>query len=81
MLSSAFEAHLAQISLQQNDDMRRISAGAALIVVPTFIAGVFGMNFASMPFLDWRIGFWLSLAMMGMSVAGLWWFFRRAGWF
>ncbi|UDY25172.1 magnesium/cobalt transporter CorA [Nocardioides sp. Kera G14] len=80
MLSSAFEAHLAQISVQQNDDMRKISAGAALVVVPTFIAGVYGMNFEHMPELDWSLGYPMALLIMAASVSGLWWFFKRSGW-
>ena len=45
LLSTAFDAHLAQISVQQNEDMRKISAGVGLVAVPTLIAGVYGMNF------------------------------------
>ncbi|MEX0427097.1 magnesium/cobalt transporter CorA [Nocardioides sp. DS6] len=81
LLSSAFESHLARISLQQNDDMRKISAGAALVVVPTLIAGVYGMNFHHMPELGWRFGYLYALLLMAASVAGLWVFFRKSGWF
>lgn len=80
LLSSAFEAHLAQISVQQNDDMRKISAGAALVVVPTLIAGVYGMNFTHMPELDWTYGYPFALALMASVAAGLWYFFKRSGW-
>ena len=80
LLSSAFEAHLARISVQQNDDMRKISAGAALVVVPTLIAGVYGMNFDHMPELHWQLGYlWAIFLMVGTS-AGLLWFFKRSGW-
>ena len=54
LLSTAFDAHLARISVQQNDDMRKISAGVGLVAVPTLIAGVYGMNFEHMPELGWR---------------------------
>jgi len=81
LLSSAFEAHLAQLSLQQNDDMRKISAGAAMIVVPTLIAGIYGMNFTHMPELDWRFGYPFALLLMGGVITGMWIFFRRSGWF
>ena len=80
LLSSAFEAHLAQISVQQNDDMRKISAGAALVVVPTLIAGVYGMNFRHMPELEWTLGYPFALLLMASVVAGLWVFFKRSGW-
>jgi magnesium transporter len=80
LLSSAFDAHLAAISVQQNDDMRKISAGAALVVVPTLIAGVYGMNFTHMPELGWSLGYPFALALMlGVSL-GLLWFFKRSGW-
>ncbi len=55
LLSTAFDAHLAQISVQQNEDMRKISAGAAMVAVPTLIAGVYGMNFHHMPELLWQL--------------------------
>jgi len=80
LLSTAFEAHLARISVQQNEDMRKISAGAALVVVPTLIAGIYGMNFDHMPELHWQFGYvWALLVMVGTS-AGLLWFFKRSGW-
>ncbi len=80
LLSTAFEAHLARISVQQNDDMRKISAGAALVVVPTLIAGVYGMNFDVMPELHWQFGYaWAMFLMLGTSL-GLLWFFKRSGW-
>ncbi|GGR53201.1 magnesium transporter [Nocardioides luteus] len=81
LLSSAFQAHMAQLSLQQNEDMRRISAGAALVVVPTLIAGIYGMNFTHMPELSWTFGYPFSLLLMAAVVAGLWIFFRKSGWF
>lgn len=80
LLSSAFEAHLAQISVQQNDDMRKISAGAALVVVPTLIAGIYGMNFEHMPELEWTFGYPFSLVVMATVVGGLWVFFKKSGW-
>nr|WP_157347576.1 magnesium/cobalt transporter CorA [Nocardioides sp. MAH-18] len=80
LLSSAFDAHLAQISVQQNDDMRKISAGAALIVVPTFIAGVYGMNFHHMPELGWTFGYPFALLLMATVAGGLWVWFKKSGW-
>ena len=81
LLSSALDAHVARVSVQQNEDMRRISAGAALIVVPTFLAGVWGMNFRHMPELDWPWGYPMALTIMALSVIVLWVAFRRSGWF
>ena len=80
LLTTAFDAHIAQISVQQNEDMRKISAGAALIVVPTLIAGIYGMNFDFMPELHWTFGYaWALFLMFGVSGV-LFWFFKKSGW-
>ena len=55
LLSSAHDAHMARISVQQNDDMRKISAWVAIAAVPTLIAGIYGMNFDHMPELHWQL--------------------------
>jgi magnesium transporter len=80
LLSTAFDAHLAQISVQQNEDMRKISAGVGLVAAPTLIAGVYGMNFTHMPELRWQYGYLYSIVLMVVTVAGLWVFFKRSGW-
>lgn len=80
LLSSAFDAHLAQIQVQQNEDMRKISAGAALVVVPTLIAGIYGMNFEHMPELGWSFGYAYALLLMLGTSLGLLWLFKRSGW-
>jgi magnesium transporter len=80
LLSTAFEAHLAEIQVQQNNDMRKISAGAALLLLPTLIAGVYGMNFDHMPELGWQLGYlWALFLMVGSSVV-LWAWFKKSGW-
>lgn len=81
LLTTAFDAHLSRIAVQQNDDMRKISAGAALVVVPTLIAGVYGMNFEHMPELGWSFGYPFALLLMIATVSGLWVMFKRSGWF
>ena len=81
LLTSVFDAHVARISLQQNSDMRRISAVAALVVGPTLVAGIYGMNFRHMPELDWQYGYPMALVLMAAIVAGLSVFFKRSGWF
>jgi magnesium transporter len=80
LLSTAFDAHLARISVQQNEDMRKISAGAALIVVPTLIAGIYGMNFDHMPELHWTYGYPFAIALMVGVSSVLLWFFKKSGW-
>jgi magnesium transporter len=80
LLSTAFDAHIARISVQQNEDMRKISAGAALIVVPTLIAGVYGMNFDHMPELHWTYGYPFALLLMVGVSLGLFAWFKKSGW-
>ena len=82
-------AHLAQITVQQNSDMRRISAWVAIAAVPTMIAGIYGMNFDYMPELsasiglgdgEFRYGYFVVLAVMGLVCGGLYRAFKRSGW-
>lgn len=80
LLTSILEANLALQSVRQNEVVRKISAYAALIAVPTFLASVYGMNFDHMPELDWSLGYPLVLVVMAAVVATLYRFFRRAGW-
>ncbi len=80
LLSTAFEAHLAGIQVQQNEDMRKISAGVGLVAAPTLIAGVYGMNFQDMPELGWFLGYPFALALMVFTSGGLWVFFKKSGW-
>jgi magnesium transporter len=80
LLTAAFEAHLAQITIQQNDDMRKISAAVGLVAAPTLVAGVYGMNFDHMPELGWLLGYPLSLLLMFGSSLAIWIIARRAGW-
>ena len=80
LLTSILEANLALLSVRQNEVVRTISACAALIAVPTFMASIWGMNFVDMPELDEPWGYWVALAFMALVVVGLWRFFRRIQW-
>jgi magnesium transporter len=80
LLSSALGAHLARVSVQQNDDMRKISAWVAIAAVPTTIAAVYGMNFENMPELRWYYGYFVCVAAMALACTTLYAAFRRAGW-
>jgi len=79
-LTSILQANLAQVTVQQNDDVRRISAIVAIIAVPTMIAGIYGMNFEHMPELKSTLGYPLVLALMLVLCLALYRYFRRAGW-
>jgi magnesium transporter len=80
LLTDILSAHLAQISVQQNSDMRKISAWVAIAAVPTMIAGIYGMNFENMPELHWGYGYYLAVALMALICVGLYRAFRRSGW-
>ncbi len=80
LLSSAFDAHMAQISIQQNDDMRRISATIGLIAAPALIGTIYGMNFVHMPELDWKFGYPMALLLMALASLTIWILSKRAGW-
>ena len=80
LLSTAFEAHLAQITIQQNDDMRRISATIGLIAAPALIGAIYGMNFEHMPELDWKLGYPMALGLMALASLTVWLVSKRAGW-
>ena len=80
LLASAFQAHLTRLSVQQNEDMRKISAWVAIAAAGTLVAGVYGMNFENMPELRWHYGYFLCLALMVAISLGLYKFFKKSGW-
>jgi magnesium transporter len=80
LLSSMLEANLAQVTLRQNEDMRKISAWVAIAAVPTAVAGIYGMNFEHMPELTWTIGYPLVLVIITVACLFLYRKFKAAGW-
>jgi magnesium transporter len=80
LLGSALHANLTQVSVRQNEDIRKISAWVAILAVPTMIAGIYGMNFEHMPELDSRYGYPAVLALIAVVCALLYRRFRQAGW-
>ena len=80
LLAGVLQANLTQVSVRQNEDMRRISAWVAIIAVPTAVAGIYGMNFAHMPELEWRYGYPAVLLLILAVCVGLFIRFRRVGW-
>jgi magnesium transporter len=80
LLTAVLQANLTQVSVRQNEDMRKISAYVAMAAVPTMIAGIYGMNFDHMPELRWTFGYPLVVALMAGIVGILFWRFKRAGW-
>jgi magnesium transporter len=80
LLDSILQARLAQVGIDQNNDMRKIAAWAAIAALQTAIAGIYGMNFDNMPELHWRYGYWGVIALMVLGAVGLHRLFRRSGW-
>lgn len=80
LLDSILQAHLAQVTVAQNEDMRKITAWAAIIAVPTMVCGVYGMNFDHMPELRWAYGYPLSLGVITLACFLIHRGFRRNGW-
>ena len=77
---TAIQVALAMVATGQGEITRRLAAYAALVAVPTMIAGVYGMNFEHMPELKWQFGYPLSVGMMVVLDLFLFWRFRKAGW-
>ncbi|MEU6350500.1 magnesium and cobalt transport protein CorA [Streptomyces sp. NPDC047072] len=80
LLNSILQAHLAQVTVAQNEDMRKITAWAAVIAVPTMVCGVYGMNFDHMPELHWTFGYPLVMGVIAVACLVLYRGFRRNGW-
>ncbi|MFK4150193.1 magnesium and cobalt transport protein CorA [Streptomyces sp. NPDC004065] len=80
LLNSILQAHLARVTVTQNEDMRKITAWAAVIAVPTMVCGVYGMNFTDMPELHWRFGYPLVIGVISAACLVLYRGFRRNGW-
>jgi magnesium transporter len=80
MLSAALEANIMTASVEQNEVMKKLAAYAAMLAVPTAIAGVYGMNFEFMPELHWKYGYLFALGVMGGACGYLYRRFVKAGW-
>jgi magnesium transporter len=80
MVITAMQVNLAMISLSETVVTKRLAAYAALVAVPTMIAGIYGMNFKNMPELDWAWGYPASVVIMIAIDAYLWVKFKRASW-
>jgi len=80
LLNSILQARLAQVTVDQNHDMRKIASWAAIAAMQTAIAGIYGMNFKVMPELQWTFGYPIILIVMFGSAIALYRLFRRSGW-
>jgi magnesium transporter len=80
LLSNILTVNFTIVGIQQNDQTKKISAWAAIVIVPTLIAGIYGMNFDNMPELHWRFGYLFALSLMALAALFLYVRFKRSGW-
>ena len=80
LLTTLVMSSTARQDLQQNRDMRKISAWVAIAAVPTMIAGIYGMNFDNLPELHWQYGYFLVLGVMAGACGLMYRAFKRSGW-
>jgi len=78
--SSATQMNLAMVQIGESEVTKRFAAYAALVAVPTMVAGVYGMNFEHMPELKWEYGYAFSIALMVLVDLFIFWRFRKSGW-
>ncbi|WP_051426025.1 CorA family divalent cation transporter [Jiangella gansuensis] len=71
---------LTEASYEQNEELKKISAWAAILFAPTLVGTIYGMNFTHMPEVDWVFGYPMAILLMAMVCAGLFVVFRRRGW-
>ncbi len=81
LLASALEANLSVTSNNLNAVMKRLTAFTVIIMVPTLIAGIYGMNFHFMPELSWPVGYPFALGIMAVAMIGVAALFRHNDWF
>lgn len=79
-LDAVVSSHESNVSTRQNRDMRTISAYAALLAIPTVVAGVYGMNFKDLPLLHLGLGWLIMIGVMIVADVGIYLLFRRRGW-
>jgi magnesium transporter len=80
ILATALEANFSLISISQNDIQKRFAGWAAILAVPTMIAGIYGMNFRFMPELEWIWGYPLIISTIVVICVLMYGAFKRAGW-
>jgi magnesium transporter len=79
-VTSATSVNLSMIAMQENETMKRLTAYAALVAIPTLIAGIYGMNFVDMPELHWRYGYPVCVGIMAALDGYLFYLFRKSKW-
>jgi magnesium transporter len=80
LLTNILNVNLTVISIDQNDQVKKISGWGAIVIVPTLIAGIYGMNFDYIPELHWRYGYLFALSLMALIALALYLGFKRSDW-
>ncbi|MFW5746506.1 MAG: magnesium transporter CorA family protein, partial [Nanoarchaeota archaeon] len=80
IITSTLEIHVSGISNRLNEAMKKLTVYGSIILIPTLIASIYGMNFRYMPELHWRYGYFFSLGLMAVSSLAIYLYFRRNEW-
>jgi magnesium transporter len=80
MVTTAISVNLSLLTIQESEVTKRLASYAALVAVPTLIAGVYGMNFKNMPELDWAYGYPVAIGIMAAIDSYLFYRFRKSRW-
>jgi magnesium transporter len=80
LVAGARDYHQSKVSNEQNEVMKRLTVIAALLLVPTFIVGLYGQNFVKIPELHWTWGYWWSWGLIVVTTIGQLAFFKRKKW-
>lgn len=80
MENSATQTNLSLITLAESEVTKKLAGWGAILMVPSIVGTIYGMNFKHMPELDWTYGYPAALGLMVVGSAALWFFFRRIGW-
>ena len=80
LMTALLEVRVAQVANRLNEVMKKLTSWAAIILLPTLVAGVYGMNFRYMPELNWRYGYPMALALMVAGAGTLYLIFKRRDW-
>ena len=79
-MTALLEVRIAQVANRLNEVMKKLTSWAVIILLPTLVAGVYGMNFRHMPELNWRYGYPMVLALMVAGAGTLYLIFKRRDW-
>ena len=80
LLNSAMEANFSLISISQSDVAKKFAGWAAIIAVPTMVAGFYGMNFKFIPELEWHYGYYTVIIVTLCICGTMYYFFKKSGW-